>query len=204
LGDKLEYERSAMEKGYSVVVGIDEAGRGPLAGPVVAAACHLGEQVKITGIDDSKKLTKVKRERIFQELTEDPYVSYGVGIMGPEVIDKVNIFQATILAMKQAVENHPLTPDYLLVDGLQLPSEIPSKKIVKGDTLSLFIAAASILAKVTRDRLMLEYDQKWPMYGFKRNMGYGTREHLEALKEYGPSPIHRESFKPKALFACHN
>ena len=197
MGDKLVYERRALAQGYSTIVGIDEAGRGPLAGPVVAAACHLGEDVDITGIDDSKKLTPAKRERLFQALTEHPRVTYGVGIVSAEVIDMVNILQATILAMLQAVENISVVPDYLLVDGLKLPSSIPSEKIIKGDTLSLSIGAASNIAKVIRDQLMREYDREYPEYGFKSHKGYGTKKHLEALEQYGPCPsIHRNSFEP--------
>ena len=196
MDDKLVYERKALAQGYSAIVGIDEAGRGPLAGPVVAAACHLGEQVEITGIEDSKKLTPARRERLFQSLKDHPHVAYGVGIVSAEVIDKVNILQATIMAMLQAVEAISVVPDYLLVDGLKLPSSIPSEKIIKGDTLSQSIGAASIIAKVTRDQLMMQYDLEWPVYGFRGHKGYGTKKHMEALEQHGPCPIHRFSFEP--------
>ena len=194
--DKLDYERKALKKGYRTIVGIDEAGRGPLAGPVVAAACHLGQEVNIPGIEDSKKLTSLKREKLYEALTNHPSVSFGVGFVNAEVIDKVNILQATILAMLEAVENITVVPDYLLVDGLKLPSTIPSEKIIKGDSHSISIGAASIIAKVVRDRWMCQADRDHPEYGFKRHMGYGTKKHMEALEKYGPCPIHRMSFAP--------
>ncbi|NGX57314.1 MAG: Ribonuclease HII [Chlamydiae bacterium] len=205
--EKLFYERRARARGYSAIVGIDEAGRGPLAGPVVAAACHLGKDVHISGIDDSKKLTPARRKVVFTALVEHPDVKYGVGIVDARMIDKVNILQATILAMMQAVEKMPMMPDYLLVDGLKLPnSPIPSEKIIKGDCLSLLIAAASIIAKETRDQIMDDYHKEWPEYGFDTHKGYGTRKHMEALTACGPCPIHRETFEPvkSALLTHHN
>lgn len=184
-------------QGYSKVVGIDEAGRGPLAGPVVAAACHLGKKAYLPGIDDSKQLTAARREEIYSVLTAHPEVKYGIGIVDCETIDRINILQATKAAMMQAVKNLPMKPDYLLVDGLDLADHpVPSEKIIKGDTLSLFIGAASILAKVTRDRLMDEYHKKWPQYGFDTHRGYGTQKHRQALEEHGPCPIHRKTFEP--------
>lgn len=199
------FERAARQKGFSVIAGIDEAGRGPLAGPVVAAACVIPADVFIEGVDDSKKLTVMKRQEIFERLMADSRLSYGVGIISHQQIDEINILQATILAMLQAVASLCCVPDWLLVDGLKLnhPS-IPSEKIIAGDQKSQSIAAASIIAKETRDRLMVEYDAQWPQYGFARHKGYGTVAHLAALAKYGPSPIHRRSFSPikEPLNAC--
>jgi len=206
LEDKLKYERRALQQGYQSVVGIDEAGRGPLAGPVVAAACCIGPGVRIEGIEDSKKLTEAKRERIFRDLTDHPDVSIGIGVVEAEVIDRINILQATIMAMLKSIEDLPIDPDYLLVDGMTLPIPIPCEKVVKGDSLSLCIGAASIMAKVTRDAIMREYDRKFPGYGFGRHKGYGTEKHMEALKELGPCKgVHRESFEPvrRAHFALN-
>lgn len=206
MGDKLKYERKALQQGYQIIVGIDEAGRGPLAGPVVAAACHISPGIQIEGIDDSKKLTPAKREKIYRDLTEHPHVSIGIGVVEAEVIDQINILQATIMAMLKAIEDIPVDPDYLLVDGMTLPGQIPSEKIVKGDSLSLCIGAASIVAKVTRDAIMEQYDEKWPEYGFGSHKGYGTKKHMDALNRFGPRPgVHRESFEPvrRALFALN-
>jgi len=203
-----EYERDRLDSllamelqirslGYRFVAGIDEAGRGPLAGPVVAAACIMPEGLLIAGIDDSKKLTAAVRNTIYRQLTDDPRISFGVGIVLPSDIDRLNIFQATVQAMMQAVANLQQTPDYLLVDGLKLahPS-LPAQKVIGGDRRCYSIAAASIIAKETRDRLMLEIHETWPAYGFDKHKGYGTPYHLEALQKHGPTPIHRRSFEP--------
>jgi len=204
LEDKLKYERRALQQGFQAIVGIDEAGRGPLAGPVVAAACHISPGVRIEGIEDSKKLTPAKRVRVYRDLIEHSEVLFGIGIVDAEVIDQINILQATIMAMLTSIENIPIEPDYLLVDGMTLPVSIPCEKIIKGDSLSLSIGAASIIAKVTRDALMHEYDERFPEYGFGKHKGYGTKMHMDALKEFGPCPrVHRESFEPvrRALHA---
>ncbi len=191
------FERQAREKGYSLIAGIDEAGRGPLAGPVVAASCLIAEGLLIRGIDDSKKLTPVKREQLYQELTQNEGVSFGVGVVSPEEIDRINILQATKAAMQISLETLIITPDYLLVDGLELYYQgIPCQKVIHGDALSYVIAAASILAKVTRDSLMLSYHEEWPQYGFDKHKGYGTAQHIEAIKKHGPCPIHRRTFEP--------
>lgn len=191
------YEKEARKQGYELVAGIDEAGRGPLAGPVVAAACILPTRFSILGIDDSKKLTPEKRAHLFQKITSHPQVIYGVGIVSVEVIDEINILQATIQAMLNAVNCLKNQPHLLLVDGLQLPhASIPCQKIIGGDALSLCIAAASIIAKETRDRLMIELDRQWPQYGFAIHKGYGTPKHVEALSQFGPCPLHRKSFAP--------
>lgn len=191
------YEKKAYLQGYRVIAGLDEAGRGPLAGPVVAAACILPRGLLIAGVNDSKKLAPKVRERLFHRLTTDPTVIYGIGIIESEEIDRINIYQATIQAMWQAVDKLSKTPDYLLIDGMGLThASIPCQKIIKGDQLSLSIAAASIIAKETRDQLMRNYHDKWPVFGFDQHKGYGTEKHLEALDRHGPCPIHRLSFDP--------
>jgi ribonuclease HII len=191
------YEQEARSQGFKTIAGIDEAGRGPLAGPVVAAACIIPEGVYFRYINDSKQLNSEERDSIFLELTSHSDVVFGVGIICQKEIDRVNIYQATILAMLQAVNQLAARPDYLLVDGLKLPHpSLPCLKIIQGDTLSQSIAAASIIAKVTRDRLMKEYDQEWPAYGFGQHKGYATPQHLAAIHEHGPCPLHRYSFDP--------
>lgn len=191
------YEEEAYRKGYRLLCGIDEAGRGPLAGPVVAAACIIPRGYAIEGVNDSKQLTPKVRERLFEQLTNDPLIIYAVGIIDAPEIDRINIYQATIVAMLQAVAKLSTQPDYLLVDGLLLPHpSLFAEKIIRGDALSHTIAAASIIAKVTRDHMMLEYDCQWPQYGFAKHKGYGTKKHLEALHLHGPCPIHRRSFSP--------
>lgn len=198
LSQMISYERKAHRNGYKVIAGIDEAGRGPLAGPVVAAVCILPRKTLISGIDDSKKLQPKKRAEIYERLVNDPAIHFGVGIVGSIEIDRINIYQATIQAMLLAVKQLKILPDYLLVDGLALPHpSIPVEKIIKGDQLSQSIAAASIIAKETRDQLMIKFDNEWPEYGFKQHKGYGTAMHCEALRKYGPSPIHRRSFTLK-------
>lgn len=197
-------EQALWAKGYQKISGIDEAGRGPLAGPVSAACIFIPTHLWIEGINDSKVLTEAKRESLFQLLTEHPDVQYGIGLASEKEIDQINILQATFLAMRRAFDNLPLKSDYVLVDGVQLNLEVPSKKLIKGDARSYLIAAASILAKVTRDRIMLQYDQKWPQYGFKKHKGYGTSLHREALSKYGPCEIHRKTFEPirSLLIGC--
>lgn len=190
-----EFSKKIYDKGYRYIVGVDEAGRGPLAGPVVAAAIILNPEEPIYGLDDSKKLTEKKREDLYETIMEKA-LAVAVGIVSNEVIDRLNILQATFQAMREAVKKLPLTADYLLVDGnMQIPGlGIPQEVVIDGDANVNSIAAASIIAKVTRDRLLDEYHELYPEYGFARNKGYGTREHIQALKEYGPTPIHRYSF----------
>lgn len=188
----VKFEEEARQQGYTLIAGIDEAGRGPLAGPVAAAACIIPEGRFFPKINDSKQLTQQQRESFYQQIVEDPAIIYGIGIIDHLVIDAVNIYQATIRAMLMAVKNLVQQPDFLLVDGLALPHEsIPAKKIIKGDEQSQSIMAAAILAKVTRDRIMMEYDKQWPEYGFKNHKGYATKEHCAALEKYGPTSIHR-------------
>lgn len=182
-------------QGYRFIAGIDEAGRGPLAGPVVASAVILPPDISIDGVDDSKKLSPEKRESLFDIINENA-LSVGIGIISSNVIDEINILEATRKAMLKAVENLTITPDLIIIDGITpIKSSIKQLTIKKGDSLSQSIAAASIIAKVTRDRLMLDYDAKYPKYLFAKHKGYGTAEHLERIKEFGPCEIHRNSFK---------
>lgn len=188
----MEYERKYEHLGY--LCGIDEVGRGPLAGPVVACAVILPKDHEILYLNDSKKLSAKKREELYEVIQKEA-VSIGVGMASPARIDEINILQATYEAMRQAVSKLSVCPQLLLNDAVTIPQiEIPQVPIIKGDAKSASIAAASIVAKVTRDRLMVEYDKAMPGYGFASNKGYGSSEHIEALKKYGPSPIHRASF----------
>ena len=186
------YERKYESAGY--ICGIDEVGRGPLAGPVVAGAVILPKDCGILYINDSKKLSEKKREELYDIIMEQA-VATGIGMVSPARIDEINILQATYEAMRQAIQNLSVTPDILLNDAVTIPQvDIPQVPIIKGDAKSISIGAASIIAKVTRDRLMVEYDKIMPEYGFARNKGYGSKEHMEALRIYGASPIHRQSF----------
>jgi len=190
----LEFEKQIWAKGR-IPAGVDEAGRGPLAGPVVAAAVVLPDDCKIDGLDDSKKLSPSKRKKIFEEI-KLVAISYAVGIVEPQEIDKINILQAALLAMEISVKKLTTKPDYLLIDGNQKTSLLLIQEtIVKGDTKSCSIAAASIIAKVTRDTIMEEYHLTYPEYNFKGHKGYPTKEHYQAIKEYGPCPIHRKTFR---------
>lgn len=191
------HENRLKEQGFIRIAGVDEAGRGPLAGPVVAAACILPEGLFLQNLNDSKKLSEAQREELYKTITSHPEIHYGLGIVEADTIDRINILQATFLAMQQAVANLPVVPDFLLIDGNRKPYfSMPSAALVKGDSLSVSIAAASILAKVTRDRLLDELDQLWPQYGFKKHKGYGTAAHVEAIRTFGPCPSHRKSFEP--------
>ncbi len=195
----LDIETVLWEHGYRRIAGIDEAGRGPLAGPVVAAAVVFEPGVLIAGVRDSKQLTEKQREILFDEIVHK-CVAYGIGVVGPAEIDRLNIRQATFLAMRKALGAMKITPDYLLVDGEELPNSIyPQEAIIKGDDKSFTIATASILAKVTRDRIMKTYHRQYPQYHFDQHKGYGTRLHRELILQYGPSPIHRRSFLKKLL-----
>ncbi len=190
-----EYERLYKSQGFTYIAGIDEVGRGPLAGPVVAAAVILPDDFQILGIDDSKKLSETKREELY-ELIWKAAVSIGVGIIEAKEIDEINIYEATKKAMYAALNELHISPDFLLVDAMKLTTPIPSEAIIKGDSKSISIAAASIIAKVTRDRIMKEIALSYPEYRFEQNMGYGTKEHIEALQLYGATPYHRRSFAP--------
>ena len=189
------FEAEVRTRGFRVIAGLDEAGRGPLAGPVVAAAVVLPPRGKWTGVDDSKKLSPAQREKIFPLLFEKA-LSVGVGIVEAQEIDRLNILQASLRAMQLAVEKLSLPPDFLLIDGIHsLHLSLPQQTIPKGDQRCLSIAAASIVAKVTRDRLMTAYHDQYPEYNFARHKGYGTKEHLQAIRKYGCCPLHRQSFR---------
>ena len=191
------YEREAFADGVKLVCGVDEAGRGPLAGPVCAAAVILPPELVIPGLNDSKKLTDKKRRELYDVITAEA-VSYGIAFASEKEIDEINILQATFLAMARAMEKLTPQPELALIDGNRARDfGLPVRTIVKGDSLSASIAAASILAKVTRDRLMEQYDEAYPQYGFAIHKGYGTKRHYEALREFGPSPIHRMTFLKK-------
>ena len=193
-----KFEHAAYQEGYELVCGVDEAGRGPLAGPVCAAAVILPRDLEIEGLNDSKKLSDKRRRALYEVITEQA-LAYGIAMVDEKVIDEINILQATFLAMRQAVEQLSEKPALALVDGNREPDfgEIPVKTIVKGDSLSANIAAASVLAKVTRDNWMMEAAEKYPGYGFEIHKGYGTKAHYAALEKLGPCPIHRRSFLKK-------
>ncbi len=194
-----QFEELYRRKGKSHIAGLDEAGRGPLAGPVVAAAVVLPVSFDISGINDSKKLTEKARSTLFEKLLACPAIQIGVGIVSERVIDKINILQATKLAMKQSIKNLPKQPDHLLIDGLNLDQiPISQTKIIKGDSCSVSIASASIIAKVIRDTIMLEYEKALPGYNFAKHKGYGTKDHCDALMANGASCIHRKTFAPVA------
>lgn len=206
----LDEEKKLLSRGIKLIAGVDEVGRGPLAGPVVAAAVvfkNFNNDIQDIGIKDSKKLSLKQREKIFKILTDHPDINYTIGIISESAIDKINILQASLAAMKKAVSQLKVQPEFLLIDG-QFTLEdmvISQKAVVSGDEKVFSIAAASVIAKVTRDRMMLEYGLKYPLYGFDKHKGYGTKTHLEALKKYGPCEIHRKSFGPvKKLIAVTN
>lgn len=188
------YENDKYEKGFTAVCGCDEAGRGPLCGPVVAAAVILPKGAVIDGLDDSKKLTEKKRERLFDVIREVA-VAYAIAEASPEEIDEINILNASMLAMRRAVDALSVKADFALIDGnCSRGFTIPTETVVKGDSKSYSIAAASVLAKVTRDRICIEQDKEYPEYNIAKHKGYPTKEHMEAVKKYGPAPIHRKTF----------
>ena len=204
LANRLEFERDLWSRQFTLVAGVDEAGRGPLAGPVVAAAVILpatwangGFDVRLVDLNDSKQLTEAQRENFFQIITTHPDLRYAIAIVNAATIDRINILQATHRAMNEALAQLQPQPQHVLVDGRPVKSmTLPQTALVKGDSRSYSIAAASVLAKVTRDRMMLEFDAKFPGYGFAVHKGYGTPQHLAAIKKLGPCPIHRMSFAP--------
>lgn len=191
----LAYEKELYAQGIQLIAGVDEVGRGPLAGPVVAAAVILPENCKIPGLNDSKKIPKSKHQAIYQAVL-DQALSVGIGVKDNQVIDQVNIYEATKLAMLEAIQELNQQPQHLLIDAMKLDLPISQTSIIKGDANSLSIAAASIVAKVTRDQMMAAYDQEYPGYDFGQNSGYGTTKHLEGLEKHGVTPIHRRSFEP--------
>lgn len=200
LQDMLINENELRQKGYNHICGIDEAGRGPLCGPVVASAVILDKNMIIEGVNDSKKLTEKKREELYEKIMSNA-LSVGIGMADINEIEELNILGATKLAMTRAVENLKIKPDYVLIDGNQNVKtiEIEQKTLVSGDSKSLSIACASIIAKVTRDRLLRDMDEKYPEYGFAKHKGYGTKAHIEAIKKYGITDIHRPSFCKKFI-----
>ena len=198
----LRFERELWAQGIRNIAGIDEAGRGPLAGPVVAAAVVVAPGFFLNAVDDSKKLNPILRRDLYGRIMEGA-VSVGVGIVDHDVIDEINILNATFVAMRKAVDALTMIPEFLLIDGNRfIGGEIPFATIVDGDSLSFSIAAASIIAKVSRDRIMLDYDSQYPEYGFARHKGYGTREHRSAILRYGMCSIHRKSFSPNLIGVC--
>ena len=191
----LEYENNLYKEGVTLIAGVDEVGRGPLIGPVVACACILPVNFYHKDIKDSKKLSEKKREEMYKIIKENA-ISIGLGIVSEKVIDEVNIYEATKIAMKEAIKNLNITPEHVLIDAMKLELNIPSTSIIKGDDKSESIAAASIIAKVTRDHMLDEMDKEYPMYDLKNNKGYGTKKHIAAIKEYGITKYHRLSYKP--------
>ena len=199
----LKFETCARQRGYKSIVGVDEVGKGPLAGPVVAAVVRLtSEKAPVKGVRDSKLLSEKKREAIFKRLTQSAHIVWHYGVVSVEEIDRDNIYQAARRAMELALYQLAFKPEWVLIDGRSFREfPFPHEGIVKGYQLSYSIAAASIIAKVVRDRLMKEWHEQWPHYGFDQHKGYGTPQHLEALKRYGPCPIHRKSFAPVSQLA---
>lgn len=197
LKDNYRYERKLKEKGFSFIAGVDEVGRGPLVGPVVAACVVLPDDYNLDGLTDSKKLSEKKRDFYFEEIKKQA-LGIGVGIISEKIIDEVNIYEATKLAMKEAINNclKDCRIDHILIDAMPLDLDIPTTSIIKGDLKSITISAASVIAKVTRDKMLYDLDRKYPMYDFKHNVGYPTKKHLDAIKEFGIIPEHRRSYGP--------
>lgn len=194
--DNKKYEKELYNKGYKLIAGVDEVGRGPLVGPVVVACVILPKDFFLEGLTDSKKLSEKKREQFYDIIMEQA-ISVSIGIKDENVIDEVNIYEATKLAMYEAIENSKVKPDYVLIDAMKLENlDVPSLSIIKGDLKSISISAASVIAKVTRDRMMYELDKLYPMYNFKKNKGYPTKEHVVAIEKYGILKQHRKTFKP--------
>ena len=193
--DNYIYERDLRKSGVKLIAGVDEVGRGPLVGPVVAACVILPEKFDLDGLTDSKKLSEKKRNYFYEEINKQA-LSIGIGIISHNKIDKVNIYEATKLAMKKAIKNCNIVPEHILIDAMPLDINIPTTSIIKGDLKSITIAAASVIAKVTRDNMLYKLDKKYPMYDFKNNKGYPTKKHLEAIEKYGIIPEHRKSYGP--------
>lgn len=194
--DNTKYEHELYDKGINYIAGVDEVGRGPLVGPVVTACVVLPKDFKLDGLTDSKKLTPKKRDEFFDIIMEKA-LGVGIGIKSEKVIDEVNIYEATKLAMYEAIDNCPCKIEHVLIDAMKLDKlDVPSTSIIKGDLKSITISAASVIAKVTRDRMLDELDKKYPMYDFKHNKGYPTKKHVDAIKEYGIIEEHRKTFKP--------
>ncbi len=201
--DNYIYERELRDKGITLIAGVDEVGRGPLVGPVVAACVILPEKFILDGLTDSKKLSEKKRDYFFEEIKRQA-ISYGIGIIDEKKIDEVNIYEATKLAMREAINNLTIKPEHILIDAMPLELDIPTTSIIKGDLKSITISAASVIAKVTRDRMLYDLDLKYPMYDFKNNKGYPTKKHLEAIDEYGIIDEHRRSYGPVSNYIKKN
>lgn len=201
--DLYEYERNLISNGITLIAGVDEVGRGPLVGPVVAACVILPLNYKLDGLTDSKKLTPKKREQFYEIIKKDA-VSIGVGIISEKVIDKVNIYEATKLAMIDAINKCQVKPEHILIDAMKLDIDIPTTSIIKGDAKSLSIAAASVIAKVERDRMLDLLDEKYPIYDFKNNKGYPTKKHVDAIFKYGIIDEHRKTFSPVKEYIKNN
>ena len=197
--DNLKYEKEAYALGYNLIAGIDEVGRGPLVGPVVTACVILPKGYVLEGLTDSKKLSEKKRDKFYDIIMNDA-IAVGIGIIDNETIDKVNIYESTKLAMYQAIDNCKVKPDYILIDAMKLDLDVPNVSIIKGDLKSISISAASVIAKVTRDRMMYDLDKKYPMYKFAKNKGYPTKEHVEAIEKYGIINEHRKTFNPVSKY----
>lgn len=195
MNDLYQYERELIEKGITLIAGVDEVGRGPLVGPVVTAAVILPINYQLDGLTDSKKLTEKKRDKFYDIIMNDA-IAVSIGMKDNNIIDEVNIYEATKLAMVDAINGLKVKPEHILIDAMPLDISIPHTSIIKGDAKSLSIAAASVIAKVTRDRMMYELDQKYPMYNYKKNKGYPTKEHLEAIKKYGVFDLYRKTYGP--------
>lgn len=193
--DLLEFEKELYNQNITLIAGTDEVGRGPLCGPVVAAACILPVNYELKGLNDSKKLSEKKREQLYEVLIND-VISYGIGVVSPERIDEINILEASKEAMKIALSKLNPKPEHVLIDAVKLDIDVPSTPIIKGDAKSLTIAAASVIAKVTRDRMMYELDKEYPEYGFGKHKGYPTKAHIEAVKEHGVLDFYRKTFSP--------
>ncbi len=193
--DNYAYERKLRKAGIHLIAGVDEVGRGPLVGPVVAACVILPEVFHLDGLTDSKKLTEKQREK-FYTMIQDQAIAIGIGMQDARVIDEINIYEATKLAMKDAIKDCGIVPEHVLIDAMKLDLDLPSTSIIKGDLKSITISAASVIAKVTRDHMMYELDQQYPMYGFKNNKGYPTKAHIEAIQKYGIIDEHRKTFAP--------
>ena len=193
--DNYKYEKELYKKGVKLIAGVDEVGRGPLIGPVVAAAVILPKRFKLEGLTDSKKLSEKKREQ-FYEVIKKEAIAIGIGVISEKRIDEINIYEATKEAMYEAISNLNPKPEHILIDAMKLDLSVPSTSIIKGDLLSISISAASVIAKVTRDHMLYEIDKEYPMYDLKNNKGYGTKKHIEAIKKYGITKYHRLSYKP--------
>ena len=203
MDNNYKYERELIDKGITLIGGVDEVGRGPLVGPVVAACVILPLDFSLDGLTDSKKLSEKKRDFFFEEIKKQA-IAIGIGIKDENVIDEVNIYEATKLAMIDAINNCKVKPEHVLIDAMPLDLDIPTTSIIKGDLKSITISAASVIAKVTRDRMMYELDEKFPMYEFKKNKGYPTKAHMEAIKKYGIIKEHRKTFGPVRDYILEN